>query len=582
MRILGLDIKRLPKPVKKLQQIDGRGGGWINVIRESFPGAFQHNVTLEVPNITSFGAVYACTTLIASDIAKMRIRLVQMDGDGIWQETENPAYSPVLRKPNHYQTRIEFISRWVLSKLLYGNAYILKERDTRGVVTAMYVLNPQWVKVLVTQQGDVYYEVNKDELSSQYSENATIPARNIIHDKMNTLFHPLVGVSPIFACGLAAVQGMRIQNNSAGFFANGARPSGVLSAPDEIGDETAARLKTYWEEQFNGQNAGKIAVLGDGLKYEPMMMTSADAQVIEQLRWTSENVCSAFHVPAHMIGVGPTESNNNVETRLQMYYSQCLQIHVESIELLLDEALGLAPATDASRPLGTEFDLDALLRMDTASLIKAEAEAVGAGIKTPNEARYRLGLPPISGGESAYLQQQNFSLEALAKRDAQDDPFAPATTPAAEAPIALPAPDPKPADEARQITDMVTALRESMPREIDPSEIVEGVVERVSTPFDCFSSQLEDMRQKYAEREAARLEADALAREALEAARSETERLASAIEETNSIEAARLAREAAEAAERLAAEQADAEDKSESQKLAEALRLKFLEEVDGA
>jgi len=66
--------------------------------------------------------------------------------------------------------------------------------------------------------------------------------------------------------------------------------------------------------------------------------------------------------------------------------------------------------------------------MDTAALTKAEADAVSAGIKSPDEARRRLNLPPVPGGASPYLQQQNYSLEALAKRDAQADPFANASS----------------------------------------------------------------------------------------------------------------------------------------------------------
>jgi hypothetical protein len=49
---------------------------------------------------------------------------------------------------------------------------------------------------------------------------------------------------------------------------------------------------------------------------------------------------------------------------------------------------------------------------------------------SPNEGRAKFDLKPVTGGESPYLQQQNYSLEALAKRDAQADPFAPNTPPA--------------------------------------------------------------------------------------------------------------------------------------------------------
>src|SRR5690606_32170568 len=132
-------------------------------------------------------------------------------------------------------------------------------------------------------------------------ERLVIPARDIIHDRFNCLFHPLVGLSPIFAAGLAAMQGLAIQSDSTLFFQNGAQPGGVLTAPGEISDETAARLKEYWDTNFSGQNAGKVAVLGDDLHYEAMKAKATDSQVIEQLKWSAEVVCGVYHVPAFMV-----------------------------------------------------------------------------------------------------------------------------------------------------------------------------------------------------------------------------------------------------------------------------------------
>ena len=124
-------------------------------------------------------------------------------------------------------------------------------------------------------------------------------------------------------------------------------------------------------------------------------MSNIDAQLVEQLRMTAETVCSTFHVPAHMVGVGSAPTYNNIEALNQEYYSQCLQAHIESIELLLDEGLELP------KPYGTEFDLDGLLRMDTATKVKAAADALQAGSMSPNEARKRyFDLGPTEGGES--------------------------------------------------------------------------------------------------------------------------------------------------------------------------------------
>ncbi|NBP84801.1 MAG: phage portal protein [Mycobacteriaceae bacterium] len=403
--------KRLPR---NLTPPNDRG--WWPMIRESFTGAWQQNVAIQVEDVLTYGTVYACITLIARDIAKMRLRLMALDDDGIWREVENPAFSPVLRKPNAYQTRIGFIEQWIISKLSRGNTYVLKRRDNRGVVTSLSVLDPGRVQVLVSEDGQVYYQLSSDNLSQLELDTVTVPSREIIHDVMTPLYHPLVGVSPIQACGIAAMQGLAIQSNSKRFFDQGSAPGGVLSAPGAISKETAARLKEYWDTNFTGNNVGKVAVLGDGLSFEPMTVNAVDAQLIEQLHWTAEHVCTAFHVPAYMVGVGDPPTYTNIEALNQQYYSQCLQGLIESIELLLDEGLELP------KPYGTEFDLDGLLRMDSATLIDTEAKAVGGGIKSPNESRRRLNLPPVLGGETPYLQQQNYSLAALDRRDRATTP----------------------------------------------------------------------------------------------------------------------------------------------------------------
>lgn len=429
MNIFGLTIARTSALKKELQSVNS-GRGWFPLIRESFAGAWQRNITVDRNSVLSFHAVFACQTLIASDIAKLRIKLVAKSSDGVWQETTNGAYSPVLRKPNGFQNRIQFLENWVLSKLQTGNTYILKRRDNRNVVTQLYVLDPMLVKPLVSETGEVFYELNTDRMTG-VTERIVVPAREVIHDRFNCMFHPLVGLSPIYANGLAATQGIAIQNNSAAFFKNGSQPGGILTAPGEIKDDTAARMKAYWEENYTGNNSGRIAVLGDGLKYEAMSVKAVDAQLIEQLKWTAEVVCSTYHVPPYKIGIGQQPTYNNVQALNVEYYSQCLQVLIESIEVCLDEGLG------TGENLGTELDIENLLRMDGVTQMEVLDKGVKAGLFAPNEGRATLGKGPVVGGETPYLQQQNYSLAALAKRDAQDDPFGKATPPAN---------DPSPAD----------------------------------------------------------------------------------------------------------------------------------------
>lgn len=425
MRIFGLTITRAaPKATTKaapaLRPVDNRGAFW-GLIKESFTGAWQQNVEVKYDTVVCNPTVFRCMGLISSDVAKMRVRLVSQDDDGIWTETTSASFSPVLRKPNRFQNRIQFFENWVLSKLSRGNTYVLKGRDSRGVVTSLYILDPNRVTPLVAPDGSVFYELQTDALAGIAETSVTVPASEIIHDRFNTLFHPLVGLSPIYACGLAAVQGIRIQSNSAAFFGNGSKPGGVLTAPGAISDETAARLKAHWDNNYSGDNVGKVAVLGDGLTYVGLAVTAVDAQLIEQLKWSSETICSCFGVPAHMAGVGAAPADNNVEARTQQYYSQCLQVLIESVELCLDEGLGLDAKKDGAT-YGTEFDLDDLLRMDTATQVKTLREGVVGGLVKPNEGRKKLGLKPVAGGDAVYLQQQNYSLAALNERD-RNQPF---------------------------------------------------------------------------------------------------------------------------------------------------------------
>lgn len=411
--LFGLEQKALPP----LRPLSG-SATWWPVIRESYTGAWQSNVEVPASTALAYFAVYACVTLIAGDIAKLCLRLVKKDANGIWTEEDNPAYSPVLRKPNRYQTIQKFVEQWMVSKLTTGNTYVLKQRDQRGVVKALYVLSPSRVTPLVTPDGAVYYQIRRDDLSQQAEDSITVPASEIIHDIMCALYHPLVGVSPIYAAGMAATQGLSIQNNSTTFFGNGANPSGMLTAPGTITDATAARLLTT----IANKKIGETLVGGDGLKYEKFSMSAVDAQLIEQLKWTADTVCSCYHVPPYMIGVGPPPPYANVEPLVQQYYGQCLQTNITGFETCLDEGLGIGPANGSD--FGTEFDINDLIWMDAATKIAAAGDAVGKSVLTIDESRKTyLGKGPVKGGDTIWMQQQNYSLAALDKRD-RNDPFA--------------------------------------------------------------------------------------------------------------------------------------------------------------
>lgn len=455
MRIFGLEITRARRaPATNMSPASSRGG-WFPWIREPYQGAWQNNDEITTATALANSAVFGCVTLIATDIGKLRLRLVSQDDDGIWSEATNPAYSPVLRKPNRYQTIVKFVEQWMTSKLTAGNTYVLKQRDERGVVAHLYVLDPARVTPLIAPDGAVYYGLKRDDLAGipeglERGEDVIVPAREMIHDPMVTLFHPLIGVTPLFACGLAALQGLTIQQQSERFFRTGSNPGGVLTAPGAIATDTAKRLKEYWDTNFSGANVGKVAVLGDGLKYEAMTVNAADAQLIEQLKWSAQTICSCYHVPPALLDLVDWNVTD-LETLQQKYHSQCIQSLLANFETSLDEGLEL------KTPYGTEFDIDDLIWMVTATKTKAAADSIGAGALSPDEARRKyFGLGKVVGGDTPYMQQQNYSLRALAERDA-DAPFSKPAPAAPGRPPSEPPPDPE-ADEKAFLATLTQSL----------------------------------------------------------------------------------------------------------------------------
>jgi HK97 family phage portal protein len=418
-------------------------GGFCNRVEEWYSGAWQQNNEKCIEWPTSYAPVWACITLIASDFSKLRERYMVRDANGIWVEQANPAYDPVIRKPNRYQNHIQFKEHWALSKLLYGNTYALKNRDSRGVVNELYILDPSRVLPVVTDRGDIYYQLSPDNLSG-LEESVFVPASEMIHDRYNCLGHPLIGLPPLYAAWCLGNLGLKIQSNSSSFFGNASNPSGILTAPGVISGETAERLKDSWQSNYTGLNAGKVAVLGDGLKFEQMRMSAVDSQMVEYAKLGAEWICAAFHVPPFKVGFAALPAGQKVEDMNQIYLNDCLHKYIEDYEVCKDEGLGVA--------LGTGIDLDeeGLLRMNPGALVTMLAEAVGGGIVAPNEARRRLNYAGVTGGDSVYMQQQNYSLEALAKRDSQEDPFATASpTPAPTVTEEDPEPSPDEEEQAR-------------------------------------------------------------------------------------------------------------------------------------
>lgn len=421
MKIFGLEIRRAEK---LLSPVNEYRNGW-RTIYESFTGAWQAGVEEKRGDLLTYPTLYACQYRIASDVGKLPFTL-RSYVNGISTTVSNSAYDPVLKRPNPYQTPAQFREYWILTKLVHGNAFILKRRDNRGVVIGLYVLNPERVIPMVSDAGFVYYQLQTDALNSlpdNYpADQLIVPASEIIHDRCITIHHPLIGVPPVTAANWAATKNLKILRNSTQFFANHAQPGGILTGPVGMRKEHADEVKAYWEKEFTGDNAGKVAIIGADMKFTSFAVKSVDSQMVEQMRYSDEQICQPFGIPPFKVGIGTIPTGLGVDGVNQLYYADALQTHIEHMEALLDEGLKI------SAPLGVELDLDPLLRMDAAKRAEVETKLVGGKIKTPDEGRAGFNLPPTDGGNTLWGQHQDYPLGTLAARNDLAPVAAPSTS----------------------------------------------------------------------------------------------------------------------------------------------------------
>lgn len=407
-------LRRADKADKGYELHAAHRGGW-RLISEPFSGAWQRNMEEKRGALFLYPTLYACINRIAADIGKLRFVLRRSTGD-ISQILVNFAdgYAEnVLRRPNNYQTEGQFREQWIISKLLHGNAYILCARDSFGRVAQMHVLAPRRVLPMVTDSGEVMYKLRLDELAR--TPDITVPASEIIHDRMNALWHPLIGIPPLAAANFPALKNLKILRNATNFFGNNQQPGGLLTAPAGMSQADFERVKEYWESNYSGDNTGKVAVIGADMKFTTFAMKSIDSQMIEQTRYSDEQICQPFGIPPFKVGIGSVPAGLGVDGLNQLYYADALQAHIEHMETLLTRALRLDSGVSVA------LDIDALIRMDESKRADVETKLVAGKIKTPDEGRARFNLPPTGGGATLWGQHQDYPLGILAGRSLAEE-----------------------------------------------------------------------------------------------------------------------------------------------------------------
>jgi HK97 family phage portal protein len=416
----------------------GELGGWYELGR--LEDGYQRGLDVSGYGARNVPAVYACGMVISRSVGQCYPRHVRVTDGQIVDVTTSAAFR-VMKNPNSYQTTPEFLLNMVATALFEGEAYALAVRNDRYEVSALHPLPRGACSPMIDEDTrEVFYAIGSSPLAPGGTDYI-VPARDILAFRFHTPRHPLVGESPIKSAALAIGIDVALSRTQAAFFANMNRPSGIISTHMQLNREQITSLRSAFDEQSKGMAAGKIPVLAGGLKFQPISISSQDAQLVEAQRMSVESIARCFGVPTPLIGDLSHATLNNAETLIQHFLSMSLGSYLETIERAFDRLFGL----DGTREY-VELDTAALLRTDFAGRVEGLTKAIQGGLFSPNEGRAREGLGPVEGGDSIFLQRQNTPVDLLSQL-AANELVKPEPAPAVPTPEPTPSAQPEPTKE---------------------------------------------------------------------------------------------------------------------------------------
>jgi HK97 family phage portal protein len=352
--------------------------------------------------------VYACIALYARTIAQLPGTNKEELDNGGTKTIKNSGLARVLKKPNDYQTRSDFMFNLIFDLLGEGNAYALARRNDRTEVDQLHLLNARATVPMVAEDGSVFYSIGGNPMIDPLldpdfisGKRWMVPARDVLHVRCRTPRHPLVGEPPVTASMIEQGIYNSATINMQRFFGNQSKPSGVLQTKAVLTADQVKILRERWMEHTTGANTGSVPILTNELEWKPTTMTAQDTQVIDSLKLSRQQIAACFGVPLALIDDMTGATWNNVEQLTLQWKAQGLAFYVNHIELAYDK-LGEIELTDQY----TEFDMSALDRPDFKTRIEALARATQGGIYSPNEARRTEGLPAAKNGDEPRVQQQ--------------------------------------------------------------------------------------------------------------------------------------------------------------------------------
>jgi len=352
-------------------------------------------------------AVYSCVRILAEAVAGLPLHLYRYKEDnGKEKAIDHTLYHLLHDEPNPEMSSFVFRETLMTHLLLWGNAYAQIIRNGKGEVIALYPLIPSRMTVNRDENGQLYYEYFSvsDDINSNSSRTVVLMPRDVLHIP-GLGFDGLVGYSPIAMAKNAIGMAIACEEYGAKFFANGAAPSGVLEHPGTIKDPK--KVREAWQSQFGGSsNAGRVAVLEEGMKYTPISISPEQAQFLETRKFQINEIARIFRIPPHMVGDLEKSSFSNIEQQSLEFVKYTLDPWVIRWEQSLMRAL---LSNDEKKEYFIKFNLEGLLRGDYESRMKGYSIGRQNGWMSANDIRELENLDRISreDGGDLYLVNGN-------------------------------------------------------------------------------------------------------------------------------------------------------------------------------
>ena len=372
-----------------------------------FLGGSTSGKTVTERSAMQMTAVYSCVRILAEAIAGLPLHLYTYKEDGGKEKAiGHPLYLLLHDEPNPEMSSFVFRETLMTHLLLWGNAYAQIIRNGKGEVVALYPLMPNRMTVDRDSSGQLFYsyQMNNSDAPTMKAGAVILKPSDVLHIP-GLGFDGLVGYSPIAMAKNAIGLAIATEEYGAKFFANGATPGGLLEYPGTVKDPD--RVRESWNKGFSGsQNAGKVAILEEGMKYTPISIAPEQAQFLETRKFQINEIARIFRVPPHMVGDLEKSSFSNIEQQSLEFVKYTLDPWVVRWEQSLSRAL-FTP--EEKKQYFFKFNVEGLLRGDYQSRMNGYATARQNGWMSANDIRELENLDriPAEEGGDLYLINGN-------------------------------------------------------------------------------------------------------------------------------------------------------------------------------